>query len=197
MLGELVKSVDGATATATAAATDKVVTTYTYDGSGLPDTVNVWKDATPGSTGTRANSITTDFDHDAAGNRSRVVHPNLGTVTFAYTALGELRTKTDAAGTTTHTYDLLGRLDTRDDPDGVAQWTYDPANAKGALGTRCYDHRAAATKCRMKPGFKETLAYNRKSQLKSTTTKLRPGGHTADYIHRYTYDTHGRLLTTE
>ena len=195
VLGELVKSVDGATATA--AATDKVVTTYTYDGSGLPESVSVWKDATPGSTATRANSITTEFDHDVAGNRSRVVHPNLGTVTFAYTALGELRKQTDPAGMTTHTYDELGRLTRRKDPDGVAWWTYDPANAKGALGTRCYNHSAAAMECGTTPGFKEMLAYNAQSRLKTTTTLLRAGGATKNYVHRYTYDTRGRLHTTE
>ena len=195
VLGELVRSVDGLGATGAAAATDKVHTTYTYDGSGLPDEVSVWNTANAGTSGERTNTITTDFDHDVVGNRSRVAHPNAGTVTFAYTALGELRQRTDAAGTTTHSYDLLGRLTRRNDPGGVAQWTYDPANGKGALGTRCYNHSSTATQCGTTPGFKETLAYNTQSRLSSSTTALKVGTTSKTYVHRYTYDTHGRLST--
>ncbi len=183
VLGELVKTVDGHGA----GATDTVTTTHTYDGSGLADTVTV-------------GSLVTDFDHDVAGNRSRVVHPNLGTVTFGYTALGELRQKTDAAGTTTNTHDLLGRLTKRNDPTGLAQWSYDPPNGKGSLGSRCYFEGASATgttpACGGQPGFKETLAYNPQSRVESSTAVLRAGGYTKTYVHRHTYDSSGRLLTT-
>lgn len=196
VLGELVRSVDGAGATGAAAATDKVHTTYTYDGSGLPDTVSVWNTATPGTSGERTNTVTTDFDHDVAGNRSRVVHPNAGTVTFAYTGLGELRRRTEGTYITTYGYDVLGRLEKRKDPGGGAQWTYDPTNAKGALGTRCYNHSSTATLCGTTPGFKETLAYNAQSRLSSSTTALNVGTTSKTYVHRYTYDTHGRLSTT-
>ena len=195
VLGELIRSVDGLGATGTAA-TDKVHTTYTYDGSGLPDEISVWNTANAGTSGERTNTITTDFDHDVAGNRSRVAHPNAGTVTFAYTALGELRQRTDAAGTTTHSYDVLGRLTRRNDPGGVAQWTYDPANGKGAPGTRCYNDSSTAIQCGTTPGFKETLSYNTQSRLSSSTTALNVGTTSKTYVHRYTYDTHGRLSTT-
>ena len=156
----------------------------------------MWNTAYAGTSGERTNTITTDFDHDVAGNRSRVSHPNAGTVTFAYTALGELRQRTEGTYSTTYGYDLLGRLKKRDDPGGVAQWTYDPANGKGALGTRCYNHSSTATECGTAPGFKETLAYNTQSRLSSATTELNVGTTRKTYQHRYTYDTHGRLRTT-
>ena len=136
VLGELVETVDGAGVTGTAAMTDKVTTEYTYDASGLADTVTV-------------NDMETVFDHDAAGNRSRVVHPDFGTVSFAYTALGELRERSEGTGTavrdTTYAYDRLGRLTKRKDPDGVAEWVYDPTGAKGALKSRYYHDSVTAT----------------------------------------------------
>ncbi|MYF71276.1 MAG: hypothetical protein F4181_15555, partial [Proteobacteria bacterium] len=196
VLGELVRSVDGLGATGAAAVTDKAHTTYTYDGSGLPDKISVWNTASPGTSPSRTDTVTTDFDHDVAGNRSRVVHPNFGTVTFAYTALGELRQRTEGTYTTTYGYDLLGRLKKRDDPGGVAQWTYDPANGKGALGTRCYNHSSTVAECGTTPGFKETLAYNTQSRLSSSTTALKVGTTSKTYAHSHTYDTHGRLRTT-
>ena len=193
VLGELVKSIDGASATAPAI--DKVVTTYTYDGTGLPDTVSVWNTAAEQATASSGNSITTEFGYDKAGNRTSVEHPNFGAVTFAYTGLGELRRKTEGTYVTTYGYDVLGRIEKRDDPDGVAQWTYDPANGKGALGTRCYDHGSSAMQCGATPGFKETLAYSTQSRLSGSTTVLNVGTTTKTYRHRYTYDTHGRLST--
>ena len=78
----------------------------------------------------------------------------------------------------------------------MAQWTYDPANGKGALDTRCYNHSSTATECGTAPGFKETLSYNTQSRLSSATTELNVGTTRETYQHRYTYDTHGRLRTT-
>ena len=70
---------------------------------------------------------------------------------------------------------MLGWLRKRDDPDGVAQWMYDPANGKGAIDTRWYEHSGTATQCRATPGFKETLAYKTQSPLCSSTTVLNVG----------------------
>ena len=50
--------------------------------------------------------------------------------------------------------------------------------------------------CRGQPGFKETLAYNAQARLESSTRVLRAGGYAKTYVHRYTYDTNGRPLTT-
>ena len=95
LLGELMKSADGARATVT---TDKVTTIYTYDGLGLPDAVSVWEDATPGSTATRGNSITTVFDLDVAGNRARVQCSRTLTVDRTAPLLRALRTQSWVPG---------------------------------------------------------------------------------------------------
>ena len=41
-----------------------------------------------------------------------------------------------------------------------------------------------------------TLAYNTQSRLSNSTTALKVGTTNKTYVHRYTYDTHGRLRTT-
>ena len=57
------------------------------------------------------------------------IAPDNATTRFAYDALGQLISSTDADGlTTTHTYNGLGRRIQRNHPDaGVNRWWYDPA----------------------------------------------------------------------
>ena len=84
----------------------------------------------------------TDFDQDNAGNREAVSSPNFGEVTFAHTALGELRTRTDAKSqTTTYGYNRLGRLLSATDGAGTSRWTYDPTHGKSFLKQRCWAPR--------------------------------------------------------
>ena len=170
VLGELVRSVDGLGATGAAAATDKVHTTYTYDGSGLPDEVSVWNTANAGT-----NGQPHQLDHH--GLRSRRGRQPLPRVA-PERRHGDVRlhgagrvAAEDRCGTYATTLWLRPARTAdkkRDDPGGVAQWTYDPANGKGALGTRCYNHSSTATECGTAPGFKETLAYNTQSRLSSS-----------------------------
>ena len=204
VLGELIETTDGAGSAASAQ--DRVVTTYTYDGSGLLTTATVTGDTTTNMDGTTSTvtNITT-FDYDAAGARDSVANPNFGTVTFEHTGLGQLYKQTDAEGQTEYSYDKLGRLTDKMDPDGVAQWSYDPANAIGALGSRCY-HTSACAGTDFKesltydsdarPNFKESLTYNSSdARLETSTVDIRVGGHVKDYAHSYTYDTSGRPAT--
>ena len=153
VLGELVETVDAQGATPT------VTTAYTYDASGLLDTVTV--------DGVRE----TDFDHDDAGNRDAVESPNFGRVTFAHTALGELRRRTDAKNQATgYTYDKLGRLLSVTDGAGWSRWTYDPPNGSGFLKQRC-----RATKkidhCDAVGAYRETFGYDSDARLSTRTTR--------------------------
>ena len=192
VLGELVETTDGAGSAASAK--DHVVTTYTYDGSGLLKTATVTGDTTANTDGTTSTvTNATTFEYDVAGARDSVASPNFGTVTFEHTGLGQLMKQTDAEGETSYVYDRLGRLTTKKDPDGVARWSYDPANAVGALGSRCYHASDCADLPR--PDFRETLTYRTDARLETSTVAIRAGGHIKDYEHSYAYDTSGRLAT--
>ena len=181
VLGELVETVDAQ------GATPAVTTAYSYDASGLLDTVTV------------DDVRETDFDHDAAGNRDAVESPNFGRVTFAHSALGELRSRTDAKSqTTSYTYDPLGRLLTAVDGTGAAQrtsrWTYDPPNGKGFLHRRC---RFAGTNpnCASVGEFRETFEYDEDARVATRDTEIRDGAATRSFPHSYRYLNDGRLNT--
>ncbi len=185
LMGELGHLVEGDGANVAEQATDRVETAYAWDGSGL------LKSATVDST------YVTSFEHDAAGNRTRVTNPNRAPVTFRHTALGELHQILDDKGTTTWTYDRLGRTVKRADADGVSEWQWDPANAKGALGKRCRHDADGATGCLAlsAPDFLETYAYGSDARLDRAETALRAGGLERTYARSYTHDAHGRLST--
>ncbi len=180
VMGELVKTTEAA------GNTDAVSTEYTYDSQGLPRTVTV------------NGSYVNTFTYDAAGYRDTVSNANTGTVSFDFTALGELRQQTDAKGSTTYNYDLLRRVTAINDPQGIAIWQYDPTNANGALSDRCYySTGSTGTSCSSATNkvFHENLSYNTDARLNCSRTRISAGGHVKNYLHNYTYDTHGRPNT--
>ena len=173
---------------------EAVATAYAYDASGLLDLVTV------------DGAYVTDFDHDAAGNRSAVRNPNFGTLTFTYTALGELRTRTDALGNeTAYGYDSLGRLASRRDSarsggTTAGRWEWDAANGKGLPHRRCSFTLASAAasvpaNCAGTPDFAETFAYGADARPSSMSTVVRADGLTRTYRHGFTYDAQGRPAT--
>ena len=120
-------------------------------------------------------SYTNTFVYDSAGYRDTVSNNNTGTVSFDFTALGELRLQTDAKGSTTYDYDLLRRITSIDDPDGIAIWQYDPTDAKGALDQRCYySTGSTGTSCSNETSrvFHETLGYDSDARLISAVPTL-------------------------
>ena len=181
VMGELVKTTEAA------GNIDEVSTEYTYDSQGLPRTVTV------------NGSYVNTFTYDAAGYRDTVSNANTGTVSFDFTALGELRQQTDTKGSTTYSYDLLRRVTAINDPEGIAIWEYDTTNAKGALHQRCYySTGSTGTSCSSTTnlGFRETLSYNTDSRPRSSSTRISAGGQVKSYEHSYTYyDNDGRLKT--
>ena len=180
VMGELVKTTEAA------GNTDEVSTVYTYDSQGLPLTVTV------------NGSYVNTFTYDSAGYRDTVSNANTGTVSFDFTALGELRQQTDAKGSTTYSYDLLRRVTAINDPEGIAIWEYDPTNANGALSDRCYYSTGSmGTSCSSATNkvFHENLSYNTDARLNCSRTRISAGGHVKNYLHNYTYDIHGRPKT--
>ena len=167
-----------------AGTTEETRTEYAWDGSGLLVSVSV------------GGAAPTTFEHDAAGNRVRVDSPHHGAATYEWTALGELRRRTDADGASTWAYDRLGRMVARDDPDGAARWTYDPPNAAGLLAARCRYVSSPRDDCGGGPAFEERAVYGPDARPSSATTTIRAGGETRKYRHAYAYDRFGRLAET-
>ena len=186
VMGELVETTAGAQATS---ATDRSVTRYAYDGGGLLETVTV-------ENGT--SDYATTFGYDDAGNRTSVANPNFAAMSFGYTALGELRSRTDGRGTTTWTYDVLGRTTARSDPGGgAAAWEWDPVGALGLAKKRTYNDATSTA-----VEFEETYAYDADERPTTTTTTIRKTAAAADALtvtRTHTYDIHGRpaTLTTQ
>jgi len=67
------------------------------------------------------------MEYDLMGNRTLLDDPDLGLVTSAYNAFGELTSQTDGKGTTTYHYDGLGRLVSEQRPDVTITTVYDTA----------------------------------------------------------------------
>ena len=180
VLGDLVKTAENPDA---GMADDRSVAAYVYDGGGLLESVTV-------ENGTRDHATT--FAYDAAGNRTGVTGPDIGTRTFGYTALGELRTSTDGRGKTMWTYDVLGRPTARTDPGGgVAGWVWDTA-AKGLPARRTYDDGATSA-----VEYGETYAYDAAARPTTVTTTIRTTAtSTETFTRTHAYDDEGRPSRT-
>ena len=173
ILGELTSTTDAH------GTTDAITTTFAYYGSGLPESTTVHESGTV--------THTTSYEYDDAGNRTKLIGPNVGTIENKYTALGQVRWQKDAKlQVTTFLYDVLGRLTSRTDPDGTHDWNYDPTNAFGALASRTDNYGTNES-------FTETHTYNTSAQLTNTETVIDVPGYSKTYDHDYTYDSDGRI----
>lgn len=77
---------------------------------------------------------TISMEYDLMGNRTKLDDPDLGIVTSAYNAYGEMVSQTDSKGTTSFTYDKGGRLLTEERPDMTVSSIYD-TEIKGTLAS--------------------------------------------------------------
>lgn len=108
-------------------------TTYGYDAWGNVASV---QDAT----GQNVSTVISD----SAGNKLKLVDPDMGTWLYTYDALGELLTQFDpneaakSQAATAMKYDLLGRMIERDEPEGASTWKYDIAYGAG-IGKLAYE----------------------------------------------------------
>lgn len=154
-------------------------TDYDYDAEGNLREVIVNGDV--------ATTITTTTD--LAGNRTLLVDPDAGTISFEFDAVKRERRRTYGTVTqhsTTSHYDRLGRLTSRVDNDGAnnftANWVYDPSGAKGLL------YQATAD------DYQKTYTYDGLARpIKMEVALL---GEAEAKVFDYNYDAFSRPLTT-
>ena len=171
MLGELVRSVDGAGATGAAATTDKVHTTYTYDGSGL----------------------TARSDYNARGYLESLTDTASNSMLERYRAMnayGQVTRETYANGVSTvRAFDPnSGRLTGIDTTMGttVLQDTDYAWQSNGILKSRISHRGGMSAKT-------ETFAYDALDRLRSAVTDLT--GNAGARTLSMTYDRLGNLKT--
>lgn len=64
--------------------------------------------------------------YDLKGRKTGMNDPDMGVWSYAYDALGQLKSQTDAkAQTITMAYDLLGRMSARNEPSLISNFYYD------------------------------------------------------------------------
>ncbi len=156
-------------------------TEYTYDAQGYTRTVQVNNNP--------ATTITTETD--IAGNKTRLIDPDAGEITYAYNGAGELRHQvfepSGIAHSITTVRDLMGRIDSRTDDDGattvVADWVWDTAaNGKGLLASiNSHD-------------YQKSWQYDAFSRVKQTDTSL--FAELTPKVFSYSYDVFSRPAKT-
>ncbi len=81
------------------------------------------------------NDVVTRVKYNAAGHRTRLEDPDLGTWLYRYDRRGRLTYQEDAKGNqTTMKYDPLGRMTKRISPEGTSTWVYDELDKERAPG---------------------------------------------------------------
>ena len=164
-LGELVSATDNLAG----------VTTYSYDAFG-----NLLS--------TNAAGVVTTMTYDIRGLKLTMDDPDMGDWSYAYNALGELTSQTDAKlQVTTMAYDLLGRMVSRTDDFGTSQaatttWTYDTATkGKGKIHSVSAPHDS----------YSETMAYDSLGRPSTASVTI----DSTTYVTQTLYDTAGRADT--
>ena len=102
---------------------------YTYDAEGRL------------STRTDAKGITTTYTYDPNGNLTNILYPDASTVTFAYDALNRKTAMTDSIGTVAYAYDAIGNLVAEDGPfaDDTLYYDYTPDRQLAAITSSFYN----------------------------------------------------------
>jgi RHS repeat-associated protein len=148
-------------------------TTKTYDAAGNLEKV---KDA---------EGRTTTYSYDSGNRVTKVSYSEEATpsVTYEYDKDGNVTVMKDGSGTTKNTYDQLNRLtETENGNKEVVKYEYDLANQQtkitypnGKSVTRVYDKAGRLEKVTDWLSGETKFAYNRDSQLKSTTFPTESG----------------------
>jgi RHS repeat-associated protein len=171
----------GATQTRTTVKNSQGQTASVTDASG--NVVTYQYDSFSNLRVTTAGGINTVLSYDLRGRKTGMVDPDMGSWTYEYDVLGQLRKQTDAkAQVTTLAYDKLGRMTNRAEPDLISNWSYDSCGfGKGKL--------CQATSAN---DYSRTFNYDGQGRVGGITTVIG----TTSYGIGYSYDASGRLLQT-
>ncbi len=155
------------------------VLNYGYDILGESDLTSVTKTVITDSKGNQ-----TIMFYDINGNRTKIVDPDIGTVTYTYDAIGRLVSQTDNKGATvSFTYDELDRTKTRTENEGTTAWTYDTeTNGIGKLAN------VALTGTN---NHSQSFKYDTYGRVYQTTETIDKA-----YTTSFTFDSYGRVITT-
>lgn len=109
--------------------------------------------------------------YDLRGRKLSSSDPHMGTWTYKYNALGELRLQQDAKGQLAQTdYDVLGRIVQRLEPDLVSTWSYDAHNAACAAAPNTA--RGKLTRAATSTGYERIDCYDALGRPVSQRTSM-------------------------
>ena len=121
-----------------------LATSYTYDPFGNLLTTN-------------AGGVITSMSYNLRGFKTGMNDPDMGIWSYVYSALGELKSQTDAkAQVTTLTYDLLGRMTNRSEPSLISNWYYDTYKGGGV----CAGGKGKLCQVEANNGYNRTYTYD-------------------------------------
>jgi len=104
------------------------------------------------------------------------IHPETGTISYLYDAVGNMRFKTDGKGTSEFVYDAINRLKTIDPPGSSNSigFTYDNADNRKTMSSA---------------GSSHSYTYDQVNRLKSESVTIDG----ESFLSKYDYDTQGNL----
>jgi RHS repeat-associated protein len=138
-----------------------------------------------------ASNVTT-ATYDLRGRRTGMSDPDMGSWSYSYDVLSEMKSLTDAKSqTTTFTYDLLMRPLRRMEPDLTSLWTFDSGGVGGNYGYG-RPYRDCNDGACYSGTYQRTFSYNSLGQTSSVAMKV--DGTT--YTYAMTYEAgSGRVST--
>jgi len=122
------------------------------------------------------------MQYDILGNKIAMQDPDMGSWSYTYDALGQLKTQTDAKKQKTSIeYDKLGRKTKEITEDGISNWSYDKSeHGLGKLTSESTD------------GITKTYSYTSNGKIKEVKTDV----YNKSFTQSYAYNADGKLKIT-
>lgn len=139
------------------------------------------------------------FEYDAAGNRTSLKDPNIGTISSEYDVLGRLIKQIDGRGVVTNKeYNAIGQLNSESGATDKISYTYNNMGLVKVINygnnseSRQYDKSGRLTYILRYPEFSDTQIYGYKyNSIGEIIEETLPGGIKVNY----TYDTYGNCIS--
>ncbi|TKG90729.1 hypothetical protein EYV94_22970 [Puteibacter caeruleilacunae] len=121
------------------------------------------------------DNVITSFEYDLAGNKTKMIDPSAGTVTYGYNNLGQLTSQVIGGQTTSFSYHSDGRLLSK---TGEGTWTYSYGTSDKLLESISKGS-----------SFTRTFGYKSDGKVGSVTDKIDG----VNYTTQIDYDSKGRI----